>query len=56
MIEFSTERIEEGDDHSWEQLIVKTPDKDWHSAQLTYGTEDLSKIREIVEKQSVKEI
>lgn len=51
MIEFKVETVLEDDDHSWENLLVKTPDKDWHSAQLTYGTEDLSKIREIVEKQ-----
>lgn len=52
MIEFKVSRIDEGD-KSWEELIVKTPDKDWHSADLEYGTEDESKILEILKNKTL---
>jgi hypothetical protein len=54
MVKFKVEVNEEGDDHSWSQLIVKTPDRDWHSADLTYGTEDQNVIRSIIANQNMK--
>jgi len=47
MVEFKVETIEE-DDCRWSQLLVKTSDRDWHSADLTYGTEDELAIRSLV--------
>jgi hypothetical protein len=47
MIEFKVETILE-DDCSWENLLVKTPDKDWHDAELTYGVGTESEVRNIL--------
>lgn len=48
MIEFKVERFEESEDHSWDALLVKTPEKDWHLAEIEYGCEDESTIRNII--------
>ncbi len=39
----------ESEDHHWDHLIVKTSNKNWHSAELTYGTENEELIRKIVD-------